>query len=248
MADDIRDGGHMTGFLWRLTATLFFSTGVLANMAVAAPLNMTDKSGKPFSDHFTKDKTLNAGWTLELPNSASSFALSKKGLMLDGSGQNGGSDLWPTTNYNASLLLQPIKPSLNWTITIKEKFSPVNYYQGAGIVLTTQTSGFTSSSVFHRFEYANYIQESLQGHTNGQHDPDQAPYSGTTVEIQLQKSGSTYTYSYSADGKNWTEAYSVTDASAYTYVGIDAVRYPYDGMTSVDAKPVFQFFKIKVNH
>jgi hypothetical protein len=29
-------------------------------------------------------------------------------------------------------------------------------------------------------------------------------------------------------------------------VGIDAVRYPYDGMTNVDARPVFEFFKIKI--
>ena len=71
---------------------------------------------------------------------------------------------------------------------------------------------------------------------------------GKFVEIQLKKSGSNYTCSYSADGKNWTQAYSVTDTNAYSYVGLDAVRYPYDGMTNVDAKPVFQFLKIKVDH
>lgn len=132
-------------------------------LAIIAPLVATGagaqapKGSKPFSDTFTKDKALNPGWTLALPNPASSYTLSKKGLLLDGSGQNGGSDLWPSTNYNASLLLQPVDPSLDWTITIREKFSPLNYYAGAGIVLTTQTSGFTTSSVFHRFEYANYL-------------------------------------------------------------------------------------------
>jgi hypothetical protein len=221
------------------------SLALIAGMSASAA---TPKKNKPFSDHFNKDKALNPGWTLVLPNSASSYSLSKKGLLLDGSGQNGGSDLWPSTNYNASLLLQPISASLNWTITIKEKFSPLNFYQGAGIVLTTQTSGFTTSSEFHRFEYGNYLTQSLQGHTNGAHDPDQAAYTGTTVEIQLQKSGSTYTYSYSPNGKNWTKAYSVTDSNPYTYVGIDAIRYPYDGMTTVDANPVFQFFKIKIAH
>ena len=74
------------------------------------------KKVKPFSDVFAKDTTLNAKWTLAEPNTASSYRLGKKGLLLDASAQNGGSDLWPVTNYNASLLLQPLTSTLNWTV------------------------------------------------------------------------------------------------------------------------------------
>jgi len=77
------------------------------------------KKVKPFSDVFAKDTTLNAKWTLAEPNTASSYRLGKKGLLLDASAQNGGSDLWPVTDYNASLLLQPLTSTLNWTVKRK---------------------------------------------------------------------------------------------------------------------------------
>ena len=200
-----------------------------------------------FGQSFKQDTvSVNPKWVLSEPNSASTASLGKRGLLLDASGQNGGSDLWPSTNYNASLLLQPISPALDYTITTDIDFAPINNYMGAGIVLTTQTSGFTPSSVFHRFEYGDNPVEGLESFGNGTPDPNYVGYNAGRVFFRLQKSASTYSYSYSKDGKDWTLISTVTDAAPYTYVGLISIRQPYDGQTQLDSQPVFKYFKIKV--
>jgi regulation of enolase protein 1 (concanavalin A-like superfamily) len=210
--------------------------------AVAGP----PKTPRPFSDIFVRDTSINPGWIVAEPNAGASYGLVKKGLLLDASAQNGGSDLWPETNYNASLLLQPLSSSLNWTATTKIAFQVTNNYMGAGLVLTTQTSGFNSSSVFHRFEYGDNPQPGIEAFTNGTPDSSYIAFSGKLVYLQLQKAGTTYTYSYSTDGKTWTKVETTTDAAAYTYIGVISIRQPYDGVLTVDSKPVFASFKIKV--
>jgi regulation of enolase protein 1 (concanavalin A-like superfamily) len=225
---------------------LIAATSVLPMQAQAhgAP-GFAPKKTRPFSDNFAKDKSLNARWTLAEPNAGSSYKL-HRGLLLDASAQNGGSDLWPFTNYNASLLLQPVTPSLNWTITTKVSFQVTNNYMGAGLVLTTQTNGFNSGSSFHRFEYGDNPQPGLESFTNGSADPNYIAFDGKLVYLQLQKSGSVYTYSYSTDGKNWTQVSTVTDTTQFTYIGLISLRQPYDNDLSVDSKPVFHYFKVKV--
>jgi regulation of enolase protein 1 (concanavalin A-like superfamily) len=192
---------------------------------------------------FTQDTALDPGWVVAEPNPGSSAAL-KKGLVLDASALNGGSDLWSLTNYNASLLLQPVSSNLDFTVTTKIDFQVTNSYMGAGLVLTTQTSGFSTSSAFHRFEYGDNPQPGLESFTNGNRDPNYVAFGGKLVWLKLQKSGSTYTYSYSTDGKTFAQISTVTDATPYTYIGLISVRQPYDGQTSVDARPVFKSFKI----
>ncbi len=221
----------------------------LAGPASAAPRSCcayVPKIQKPFSDIFVRDTVINPKWVLSEPNSASTASLGKRGLLLDASGQNGGSDLWPSTNYNASLLLQPINPALDYTITTDIDFAAVNNYTGAGIVLTTQTAGFTPSSVFHRFEYGDNPVEGLESFGNGTPDPNYVGYNAGRVFFRLQKTASTYSYSYSQDGKNWTLISTVTDAAPYSYVGLISIRQPYDGQTQVDSTPIFKYFKIKV--
>jgi hypothetical protein len=204
------------------------------------------KTARPFSDNFAKDTAIKSGWVVAAPNAGASHGLVKGGFLLDASAQNGGSDLWLYTNYNASLLLQPVSAALNWTATTKIAFQVTNNYMGAGLVLTTQTSGFTSGSVFHRFEYGDNPQPGIEGFTNGSPDQSYTAFDGKLVYLQLQKVGSTYTYSYSTNGKSWTTVETITDANAYSYIGLISIRQPYDGQLGVDAKPVFSYFKIKV--
>jgi len=226
-----------------------FLTFAAASQAAAggdAPLDLAPKVTRPFSDIFTNDKTLDPRWTVSEPNAGSSHHLVKRGLELTASPLNGGSDLWLYTNYDASLLLQPISPTLNWTVTTRVAFQVTNSYMGAGLVLTTQTGGFDSSSVFHRFEYGDNPQPGIEGFINGTRDADYAAFDGKLVYLQLQKSGTSYTYSYSTDGKTWTKVETVTDAAAYTYIGLISVRQPYDDQLTVSAKPVFRYFRIAV--
>lgn len=229
---------NITAFAFASLLGAALSPGVASGAEVA--------KAKPFSDTFTKDTVLNPGWTLEEPNVSSSYKISTKGLLLDASGENGGSDLWPLTNYDASLLLQPIDPKLDFTVTTSFKFASVNNYMGAGLVLTQQTTGFTSSSVFHRFEYGHNPTQGLESFTNGTPDPNYVGYTAGSVVLRLQKAGATYTYSYSTNGHSFTVISTITDAAAYTYVGLISIRQPYDGQVDVDAKPLFRYFKIRL--
>lgn len=221
-----------------------FAVMTLAALTIGGAPGHAAAQQKPFSDTFTGDTTLDPGWTVAEPNPSSSYAL-HKGLVLDASALNGGSDLWPYTNYNASLLLQPISPNTNFTVTTKVAFQVTNNYMGAGLVLTTQTGGFTNSSSFHRFEYGDNPEPGLESFTNGNRDPNYVGFTGALVYLRLHKKGTTYTYSYSTDGKTYTTISTLTDATPYTYVGLISVRQPYDGQTAVDAKPVFKYFKAK---
>ena len=228
------------------TARLTLLASCLIPAAAIAGTAHPPKKPRPFTDIFVKDTSINPGWTVAEPNAGSSYGLVKKGLLLDASAQNGGADLWPLTNYNASLLLQPISSTLNWTATTKIAFQVTNNYMGAGLVLTTQTSGFNSSSVFHRFEYGDNPRPGIEGFTNGTPDLSYIAFDGKLVYLQLQKTGTSYTYSYSTDGKTWTQVETITDAGAYSYIGLISVRQPYDGELTVDLKPVFSYFRIRV--
>ncbi len=201
----------------------------------------------PFSDRFTADEEIDPRWVLSEPNPNSTVAIGRKGLLLDASAQNGGSDFWPSTNYDASLLLQPIDPALDYTATTRIDFAAVNNYMGAGLVLTAQTAGFTKSSLFHRFEYGDNPVEGLESFVNGKPDPGFVAYHAGKVSLRLQKAGSAYTYSYSPDGKTWTVISTLTDAAAYTYIGLISVRQPYDGQTQLDSRPIFKHFRIWVS-
>ncbi len=203
---------------------------------------------EPFSDKFTKDTALNPGWTLEQPNPANYESLSRKGLLLDTSDLNGGSDLWcGSNNFNATVLLQPIASAANWTVQTTMNFSPQYLYSGAGLLLAQQTTGFTCASEFHRFNFGlDYFSATpvIDSQDNGTIDPNYVSYTGTKVTLKLQKAGSTYTYSYSADGKNFVEISTINDSAAYSYVGLVSLRTAAN--QGPDAQPTFLDFKIKL--
>lgn len=200
---------------------------------------------KPFSDDFTEDSTLKAGWILNQPNPASSFAIGPDGLLLEASGQNGGSDLWSGTNYRASLLLQPISPSANWTIITHFVFSPTIDFQAAGLILTMQPGGFTRSSKFHRFELSWQNRQNglgIASYTNRPIDPPFTPFDGNEVYLKLTKVDATYSYYYSTTGAQWTLVSTINDASPYSYVGLDSIRQPWHGSATLDSRPRFKSF------
>jgi hypothetical protein len=207
--------------------------------------DVSTKEPKPFSDNFTEDSTLKAGWILYEPNPASSFAIGTDGLLLEASGQNGGSDLWSGTNFRASLLLQPISSSANWTIITHLFFSPTIDFQAAGLVLTMQPGGFTRLSKFHRFELSYQNRQNglgIASYTNGPIDPPFAPYRGNEVYLMLTKVDATYKYYYSTTGEQWTLVSTIIDMSPYSYVGLDSIRQPWHGSPTLDSRPTFKSF------
>ncbi len=216
----------------------------------------------PFSDDFSDDwdrkSELNPGWILIEPNPASSHRLTRDGFLLVGSGQNGGSNLWPSTNlretrYNASLLLQPLAPAFNWVAETEIDFDASHHFSGAGFVLTKQTAGFTGASAFHRFEYGknNFTgmpRTGVEDFLNGFISARFIKYTYGRIYLRLQKTGWSYTLSVSADGETWPAAFTVFDPQPYTYIGLISGRGLSDGQAEVDATPVFKYFKIDVTN
>jgi hypothetical protein len=205
--------------------------------------DVSTKEPKPFSDNFTEDSRLKAGWILYQPNPASSFSIGTDGLLLEASGQNGGSDLWSGSNFRASLLLQRISPSADWTIITHFSFSPTIDFQAAGLIM--EPGGFTQSSEFHRFELSYQNRQNglgIASYTNGPIDPPFAPYSGNEVYLKLTKVGTTYKYYYSSTGEHWTLVSTIIDSSPYSYVGLDSIRQPWHGSAALNSRPTFKSF------
>jgi Beta xylosidase C-terminal Concanavalin A-like domain len=221
----------------------FFIVMVMALSGCIHDVSTTEP--KPFSDNFTEDSALKAGWILYEPNPASSFTIGADGLLLEASGQNGGSDLWFGTNYGASLLLQPISSSANWTIVTHFFFSPTIDFQAAGLVLTMQPGGFTHLSKFHRFELSYQNRQNglgIASYTNGPIDPPFARFSGNEVYLKLAKVDATYKYYYSTTGDRWTLVSTIIDMSPYTFVGLDSIRQPWHGSPALASRPTFKSF------
>jgi hypothetical protein len=199
------------------------------------------------SDNFTKDEVLKKQWILTQLNPASYYRVGSSGLLLEASGENGGSDLWSGTGYRASLLLLPISPKANWTITTHFIFAPEIDFQAAGLILTTQKDNFDRTSQIHRFELSYQNRQNGLGvasYTNGPIDPAFAPFSGKEIFLKLEKAGSEYRYSYRTVGHDWKLVSVIADPSPYTYVGLDSIRQPWHGSTTLDSKPVFKSFRI----
>jgi hypothetical protein len=201
-----------------------------------------------YSDDFTKDAAIGPEWTIVQPNPLSRTTLTADGLSLVASGQNGGSDFWPRSNYNASLLLRPL-PAGDWVATTAIDYDPSNDFSGAGLILTTELSGFSGTSPFHRFEYErNHFQNSpsrgVEDFSNLLGGGSIIPFSGTTIFLRLEKAGIYLTIWASADGRAWQPGYTVVDTTPYTYIGLISARQPSDGATTVDSAPVFKFFTL----
>ena len=206
-------------------------------------------SGVPFTEVFT-GTTLNPCWTISSPNSDSSVGLNGKGsLLMKASPLNGGSDLCPCSNYSAPVILQPVSPTVDWTITTKLKVATTNDFEGAGILLAYQPGGFTSSS--QQFERAIEVQYRASigeqicsfGILSWAYC---GSYAGKLVFFEIVKSGLTYSTYFSSNGKTWVPAASQSVSTAYTWVGLVSMRQPWDGNESAYTNAYFKYFKAKV--
>ena len=196
----------------------------------------------PFSDNFT-GATLNPAWTLESANPDSSYQMTGNGISITASWNDTGSDLYSGTEYNASRLLQPIDPSLDWIIETEFNFSPTDNYQGAGILLATTNGTFINDNQFSRIAERAFYPNS--GGNVIRSDGSYVAYSSATSYLRVQKSGDTYTGWYSPDGVNWTLNGTGTDTNAWPWIGVFVIRYPWDG-AQINSTAVFSYFKVTV--
>ena len=213
--------------------------------------NTADLSGgMPFSDGFS-GKNLNQGWTVASRNADSSVALTGKGyLEIKASPLNGGSDLFNSTNYSAPVLLQPVSATSNWTVQTQINFAPTNNYQSAGVLLATQPGGFTAQSQYNRVAETAFYPDGGGNVVRCDNTTVIVAYNHPTTFYKVVKTGSaakgwTYNVDYSPDGKTWTFCgTSAADKTAYGYVGLFAIRQPWDNNTQVYSVADFNYFKI----
>jgi regulation of enolase protein 1 (concanavalin A-like superfamily) len=199
-----------------------------------------------FRDVFTQDATLNSAWTYTQLNSASSKKLNSNGFTMTTVPTNGGSDLWPTNNYGASLLLYDVGALSNYTATTRFAFSPTDDFSGAGLILTTQTTGFNTSSDFERVEYEdNFDGLGFYRATNGEVSSIDTPVTLTSpFWLRVHKAGTTYVVSYSANDATWNTIDSFTDSTSYDYVGLISARWTYDSNYTAVSAPHFKSFTL----
>ena len=193
----------------------------------------------PFSETFT-NMALNPGWTLESPNPASTYQLTGSALNISASWDNGGSDLYSGTEFNAPRLLQPVDPNSDWVIETELAFTPANNYSGAGVLLASTNGAFTAQDNFSRIAERAY-------YPNGGGEVIRSAgayvsYTAGTCFFRVQKRGTIYTGWYSADGANWVLNGTVTDTHSWPYIGLFVVRYPWDG-GQVNSSAAFSYFK-----
>ena len=195
--------------------------------------------GQPVADDFTNNSYY-AGWTLTEPNPSSSATLTGSALDVEASAANGGSDLYNGSNYEASRLLQPVDPNLDWIVETKFYFNPQNNYSGAGILLATTNGLFTGDNNFARIaERAFY--PNAGGSVIGV--AGYVPFTSTTNYLRIEKLGTNYYGWFSADGVNWTYGGVRTDSNTYPYVGLFVIRYPWDGVI-INSSAYFYYFHV----
>lgn len=206
-----------------------------------APAARPATASQPFSDEFD-GTTLNPGWSASSPNPDSTIRLTGNGtLLMRASPKNGGSDLWYSSNYNGPIILQPVSPKLNWTMTVKENFNPTNYFQGAGVLLAYQDGNFDSTAEFIRVaERKDQNVQEVCGYTC-------TPYSGSVTYFRVVKHGHTYSSAFSADGKQWTSLGSNKVTANYTWIGLDSLRQPWDNDLTVYSNAHYYYFRMKVH-
>ena len=204
LAADYRDRSAGSGQPGVVRRSGSFRSGIgiagLVTFAAMAPVSFA----APFSDSFAGN-TLNPGWTVVTANPADSAVLTGANqLQIAASPLNGGSDLYGGSNFNAPVILQSIDPSLDWTIETVVAFNPTSNYQGAGIILGTTTSPFTSYGQFSRVAQREFYPSDGGNAVENEPSSEYISFTGTTTWLQVQKIGDTYTTYASADGNVWT--------------------------------------------
>ena len=189
-----------------------------------------------FSDEFDA-AGLDPNWLVVNPNKDSSVRLSGNGyLQLIASPNNGGSDYWPQSNFNASRLLQRI--SGDWLLETRFVFTPTSDFQGAGLMICFDQAIYatTCGRIVERYRNAvdNYLH--VAGNTTS--------YTATVTYVRLRKQGNTYTGWYSLDGVHWTPGGTGTFSSAPTYIGPFSIRQAWDGNYAVYSVANFDYIRL----
>lgn len=147
--------------------------------------------------------TLNSAWSWVRPDSTHWSLTALSGYMRITT-QTG--DLYQTTNNAKNLLLQTA-PGTDFKAYTTLTFDPTNDYHHAGIIVYQDDGNYIKLVKI----YAGSKRIEIAKEINGTFTPTNvAAPAGTTVQLRLDRVGTTYTAYYSTDGTNWTQVGSFT--------------------------------------
>jgi len=199
-----------------------------------------------FSDDFN-GSALNSVWTVINKNSDSSISLTGTGyLRINASPKNSGSDYYNSSNYNAPRILQSISGigfGYGGIIETKMFFSPADNYQGAGILLCSDDNP-DSNTCIRSAERAFYP---LSGGSVVRSRGTYVGYTNSTTYFRLMKDGTRGKGWFSSNGVDWIlNSEGPVMMPVIKYVGLFAIRQPWDGDTNVYSRADFDYINIIV--
>jgi hypothetical protein len=160
-------------------------------------------------------------------------------------------DLFPTSNFNAPRLLQPVVG--NFTVEIRVRFNPTYYYEGAGILVWGNTPAPSFLRVEHA--YADFGGLEFDQYENGTytklHSAFQAFNPGpqvtaTLVDLRLQRTGDLFTASWRdpSSSQAWQLLGETSAHFDSIQVGLVLVAQAQSGTPDVATSADYDYFRI----
>jgi hypothetical protein len=193
-----------------------------------------------FSDEFS-GTVLNPAWIIINPNPAGLVVLTDSGeLLVHASAQNGGSDIYNVTNFNAPQIYQPVDTgNHSWLIETKLRFDCTNDYQGAGFDLHVSPDARDSTAAIRIIE--KQFSPDWMGASVLAVNTNDSVYTDSIIYLRCSRSTDSLRVWYSADSISWNYLGGMPDTPIY-YAGLFAVRQPWDAATNVDSYAYFDYF------
>jgi len=207
------------------TNIVIASTRTLAIIPVMLAWILSTNAQTCFTDNFDGN-TLDPRWIVVNPNSNSTVTLTGSGnLELHPSGLSGGSDYSNGLDYQAPRVLTAV--SGDWIIETQMSFNPLtDDDEGAGILLLTGNDPTATNGV----RAAEYHTPVDAGDKLRMLSSD-VSFSSSSYYLKIKKQGNQLTGWYGQDSTHLYPSVQITDASAYTYVGVFATQVPWDPYT-----------------
>src|SRR5947209_16914140 len=151
-----------------------------------------------FSDEFNGN--LDSRWTWIKPNGSATYNVATNGFLSISTPPN--SDINPGSNFNAPRLLQPI--SGNFTVETLVKFSPITFFQSAGILIWQDQTKFLRFELGYTDRNGIVFQKDDGGLFSGNLAPfDHNLTSAGPIALRVQRQGDHFTVSWHEPGQVW---------------------------------------------
>jgi serine/threonine protein kinase len=206
----------------------------------------TSKAG--FSDEFKGQ--IDPRWMWVDPSNDSTHTVTNQGFLRIATA-HADKDLFPSSNFNAPRLLQPITG--NFIVETRIRFNPTYYYEGAGILVwgNTPDPSFLyiehSYADFNGLEFDQYINGTYTKIRSAFHAFNPGPQvTATLVDLRLERTGDTFISSWrdSSASQGWQTLGSTSAHFDSLLVGLTLVAQAQSGNPDVPTSADYDYFRV----